>query len=97
MSKAIFKYVLVSDTAKHRPVIPCTFTMPPGAEVLSIGLDPGKQLCLWALCNNQDERRESRSFVLVWTGEHIPMRCRAFVGTVTCGNFVYHCFEAVQE
>lgn len=68
-------------------------SMPLGAQVLSTGLDPQGQLCLWALVDPGAGSNQYRGVAVIGTGNpaHSAQGMR-FVGTVVQAPFVWHVF-----
>lgn len=67
-----------------------TIEMPMGAQILSVGLDLTKRICLWALVDPDNSQLKEVQIETVWTGEE-PTVCNRFLGTVTA-SLVYHIF-----
>ena len=68
--------------------------MPQKSEILSVGLDPSGEMCLWAIIetNNADITYD---FAIVGTGQKLPPDCikRNFLGTIKNGGFMWHIFQ----
>jgi len=67
--------------------------MPQDARVLSVGLDPQRRLCLWALVDPDLHDMPVRVRI-VGTGNPAPhgILTSVFVGTVTQQMYVWHVF-----
>lgn len=61
-----------------------------GAKILSAGLDRDKQLCVWAIVDPMNSKK-NLTVEVVFTGR-APKECFEFVGTVT-SDLVYHVFK----
>lgn len=70
--------------------------MPSGSKVISAGLDPQEDLCIWAIVNPENEL-ESRKFTIVGTGW--PMGHELdnwkFIDTVKQGPYMWHVWEVL--
>jgi hypothetical protein len=62
-----------------------------GAEVLSAGVDPEGQICVWV---SRSPQRASLQLTIetVYTGEDYFTDKSKFIGTVAQNNLVYHVF-----
>ena len=56
--------------------------MPVGANIISAGIDPGGQPCLWAEVDPQADV-EPRRFYKAGTGNSVPANAGRFIGSVT--------------
>lgn len=65
---------------RQQIIIPANFS------VLSVGLDPAGDLCMWAAVDKDAETR-TLEIIVVGTGEPMPP-VGTFLGTVTQGLFV---------
>lgn len=88
--KTIFKYrLLISD----RQVV----NLPRGATILSAGLDPAGELCLWAAVDT-DNPKQPREILIFGTGHLLPdIVTLRFIGTVNQGPFMWHVFEVYSH
>lgn len=70
-----------------------TLEMPQGAKILSVQTQ-GDQPVLWAEVVNT-KPMETRYFVLVGTGKHVPTYASKFLGTLQFegGTYVFHLYE----
>ena len=76
--RVIWKYpIQIINTQKIR--------MPKGAEVLSVGIDPDNQPCVWCSVDPY-QSEEYRTIHVVDTGEGVPDN------TVFVGTFIYHSY-----
>ncbi|MFA5048642.1 MAG: hypothetical protein WC516_06480 [Patescibacteria group bacterium] len=68
--------------------------MPKGAEVLSVGVQFGKDVCLWVKINTDNEL-EDRKFNIYGTGHPIYKTDQRFIGTFQLfnGEGIFHLFE----
>lgn len=65
--------------------------MPSGAVILSAGSQDG--LCVWALVE-ATAVTEHRRIRVVYTGDGFEMlNTTKFIGTIQCGDLVYHVFD----
>ena len=71
-------------------------TIPAGAELLHVGLDPSLQLCVWAACDPEAERVERRILCRdtgdALLGSALQTAAR-FVGTVQRGELMIHVLD----
>lgn len=79
----IWKYPL---KLKDRQAI----SMPFGACIVSAGRDPIGALCIWALVDHNEAKRDVE-IMIVGTGNKLP-HVGDFIGTVTMDGFVWHVF-----
>ena len=73
-------------------------SMPDGAVVLSVGLDPFGDLCLWAVVD-PSRPKKPESFTIFGTGNPAPntLDRRGFIGTVVMKSFVWHVYAGQLE
>ena len=64
------------------------FVIEKDAKILSTGLDPNGNLCIWYSTNG--ESKIYRTITVVGTG--LEFQEDTFIGTVIEGNFVWHVF-----
>lgn len=84
MSKTIWKYQI-------RTVTP--ITMPRGAKILTVSLDPGGVPCMWVECD-PSLPLEERKFEIFGAGHRLPEQGQAqHVGTYLSPPFVWHVYE----
>jgi len=91
MRKTIWKYpFVVADTF--------SLTMPPGAEVVSVGVQYGKP-CLWAIVDSHQEDNEDRHFICHGTGQPVSSEAGKYIGMFMLleGQFVGHLFERKRK
>jgi hypothetical protein len=74
--------------------------MPMDASVISVGLDPMEDICIWALVETDNDMDE-RTFFVAGTGWDITEDLLEFteissLGTVRQGPFMWHIFEGVR-
>ena len=67
-----------------------TIDMPYGATVLCVQTQGGRP-CIWAEVDPA-QPTESRTFVIVGTGQPIPDDAGPYIGTWQSGPFVFHVF-----
>ena len=69
-------------------------SMPPGAELLSVGDQHGRMV-LWAKVDDTADSVEYRRVFVAGTGHELPGSCGKFIGAIMTGggNFVWHVFE----
>ena len=66
-------------------------TVPAGAKVRHVGLDPNDDPCLWCQVYS-DAPKEDLELFVVETGQTIPKEAIEFLGSFMCGPFVWHVF-----
>jgi len=68
--------------------------MPLLAEVISTGLDPAENLCVWAVVDPNRELSK-RMFLVIGTAHPLPdeVKLSRFLGTVRQGPFMWHVYE----
>lgn len=79
----IWKYILYLKDSQD-------VAIPLDHGILSVGLDPGGDLCLWAAVDSKSPQR-AIEIKIVGTGNPLP-RLGDFIGSVTKGSFVWHVF-----
>lgn len=86
MPQTIYKYRLVITDEQ-------TVELPAMARILSVGLDPVHDICVWAMVE-PDNRKEDVAFRVLGTGNPVPPKHKdfTFLGTVTKGRGVWHVF-----
>lgn len=86
--RCIFKYH-ISYSAETTKI-----EMPISSKIISVGLDPQGDLCIWAIVD-PEEGKSMREFAVVGTGW--PMKDSleywTFLGTVKQGPYMWHVFE----
>ena len=83
--KTIYKYAIgITDEQ--------AVTMPRGAKILSAGLDPQGNPCVWAEVDT-DEKDISVTIEIFGTGNPIQPHPRKFIGTFVDDVFVWHVYE----
>lgn len=65
--------------------------LPAGYVILSVGLDPAGDVCVWARVNPAHPK-EAVEFRIIGTGQPVDARL-AFLGTVLQGPWVWHIFK----
>lgn len=85
--KSIFKYQ-ISYSA------PIEIRLPMDSKVISAGLDPQGDLCIWALVD-PETATTPRVFMVVGTGWSMEDEIDnwEFIGTVRQGPYMWHVFE----
>lgn len=73
-----------------------TLKLPAGAEILSVGVQTPRNICLWVKVAPH-ARKQSRTFLVVGTGGPLLLEAKKFVGTAFDGEFVWHVFEGETE
>lgn len=86
--KTIYKYPTPTSFDPVR-----TIELPIGAEIVTVGLDPVGEFCMWALVDPTAEP-ENRMFVLVGTGHPITHDVN-YIGSIKDGQFMWHILEAL--
>jgi hypothetical protein len=93
----IYKYQLNRDGGQQ------VVKMPPASQILSFGLDPQDDPCIWAAVNETCPNEEEYVFHLCFTGQEVPhlriiglpnaLTLPRFIGTCTSRHaLVIHCF-----
>lgn len=88
MTRTVYKYPLMITDRQ-------SIAMPTGAEILSVGIDPQGNLCLWVLVDPTLGPLQMNPFIVhvIGTGNRIPdAHMLKFVGSVTMSPFVWHVF-----
>ena len=72
--------------------------IPAGANVFSVGLDPADRLCIWALVNPEETKKDVRKFMVAGIGwdlqDEISKHLSAiFLGTVRQQPYMWHIWE----
>jgi hypothetical protein len=81
----VWKYRLGPEAQIH--------SMPKGAYVIHVGLDPNEDPCLWALVD-PNAAKEPRHFQLFLTGQPVSItREISVLGSIKRGSTMYHVFE----
>lgn len=88
MEKQVWKFLL---GGAHEI---CTVIMPCGAEILTAQLQ-GNDIVLWALVA-PDAPKETRAFIVCYTGVSIPFASPRYIATFQSGILVFHVFEIEQ-
>lgn len=81
----IWKYRIIEDGIS-------IIRMPLGAEIISTGLDPNGDLCVWAIVDDTADVFENVEIRAWGTGWHVDFEGR-FIGTVKSGIYMWHVFE----
>lgn len=85
--KTIHKYPLkITDV---QPIL-----IAPGYRVAHVGLDPIRQLCLWAIIETETQKKPGLIFV-VGTGHPIPDLAKTHLGSYVDAPFVWHIFASL--
>lgn len=73
-------------------------TMQKGAVILSAGIDPKGELCLWALVDPEAPKVERR-IAIRETGGVVgdAVDGHRFIGTVKNGSYMWHLFDVGEE
>lgn len=88
--KVIWKYKLSIDPNGFEPIF-----VPPDYEILSVGLDPNDDLCVWIAVDPELIERKPIFFAVVGTGFAEPHG--VFLGTVRMQPFMWHVFAREQQ
>lgn len=86
--KTIYKYSLVTKVEQ-------AIVMPAFATILSVGLDPQGELCLWASIDDL-QVPEQRVILIQGTGHRYHILSNHFIGSVTMGLYVWHIFSETK-
>jgi hypothetical protein len=88
----IWKYNLQASADRQE------LLMPKGAKILTIQ-PQYENLCLWALCDEEEERKESRIIATYETGHPISGTPGEYIGTYQMyGGFgIFHVFDKGVE
>lgn len=75
--------------------------MPMDASVISVGLDPKDDICIWAIVDTE-KNMDTRTFFVAGTGWDITEELLEFseinyLGTVKQGSFMWHIFEGIKQ
>lgn len=87
----IYKYLLSRNPGAQAVVMP-TDMGPAEVEILSFGLDPQRNLAIWAVVR-PDNPRQARGIFLALTGAEPPPGEVRFIGTVNDDGYVIHCWD----
>ena len=89
MTITIYKYTL--QLKDHQ-----TISMPASRRILSVGLDPRGELCVWAFVDRENTENKNIDFYIIGTGHDIRRELLndtfKHLGTVTQGMYVWHVF-----
>lgn len=66
-------------------------SLPVGAKILHVGLDPNKDACLWVQHDCGSGTEEHTVFV-VGTGNPVPDKAKTYIGSFVQTAFVWHVF-----
>jgi hypothetical protein len=99
----IYKYQLldISNLQSHRIDVPrcfqATVELPVCSARLKIDKQGPSQICLWAMVNPEETKKELRDYLFVMTGGPAPAGAK-YMNTLLFddGAFVLHVFEAIQ-
>lgn len=83
--KTVYKYPVI------RLGEPCTVSIPYGALLVHVGLDPSEALCVWMEVDTEELRHVSWSFRVVMTGGTVPPDTH-HLGTVRDGEYMLHVY-----
>jgi hypothetical protein len=88
--KTIWKYQLVLEDFQE-------IEMPKASRIISTGIDPMGDLCIWAevFTDFSEENKESKTIAIVGTGNPMPIDPVLYIGTVPMGQFVWHVYEVI--
>ena len=89
VTKQVWKWVLFTRDLT-------TIQVPKGAEFLHVGEQHGS-ICIWALVNPGETKREERTLRIAGTGHNISNGKFNYIGTVHLegGELIFHVFEAL--
>lgn len=82
--KTIYKYDL---DIRNRQII----DLPLDAEIIKIGFDPNKLLCIWAIVDSEAKTFLETVFYIFGTGHEVYEELK-YLGTVNQDRFVWHVF-----
>jgi hypothetical protein len=90
VTKQVWKWVL-------SPRDLSTIQVPTGAKFLHVGEQTGC-ICIWALVDPAETKREERTLRIAGTGHNISNGKFNYIGTVHLdgGSLIFHVFEALQ-
>lgn len=88
--KVIWKYPLNLVADKAEPIF-----VPSDYEILSAGLDPKNQLCVWIAVDSDSIARTPLYFTIVGTG-HFEPEGFTYLDTVKTGPFMWHIYVREQ-
>jgi len=66
--------------------------MEKSANVLHVDFQ-GEYICIWALCDDEFDTSEVRSFIIYATGESFNIEDKHYLSTLQDDSYVYHVFE----
>lgn len=103
MKMYIYDYPLldISNLESHRIDVPRCFQveveLPICSARLKIDRQGPSQVCLWAMVNPEESKKELRHYLFVMTGGQAPAGAR-YMNTLLFGDgaFVLHVFEAIE-
>lgn len=93
----IYKYPVDVDSAVQ------IIELPKNAQIISAGLDPGGEVCLWAVVDDKEARRIEKTIYCIGTGWPIDLIVGNktdtfnFIGTVKAGPYMWHYFEGSER
>jgi hypothetical protein len=67
--------------------------MPVGAYILSAGIDPHGDLCVWAQVDPAEKHKEDRRILIMGTGNLFEETTASFLASVTMPPFVWHVYN----
>lgn len=75
-----------------------TLELPQGSGILTVQMQNGKPQ-LWALCNEETERKERRLIAIYGTGNPMPDEPGEYIATFQMfgGGAVFHVFEVDDD
>lgn len=87
----IWKFILNGGVVNMKAA-DTDIAVPFPAMVLSAGLDPSGQLCVWMLVETGFEKKKQRVYVRSTGHDCTDVAAKQFVGTVTDRSFIWHVF-----
>lgn len=86
--RVIWKFPLAPGAPSRQMV-----SMPVYARLLSVGLDPQGELCVWAEVDPEEKRRQHVFFTVLGTGHPFPPEPMGpFIGTVSMAPLIFHVY-----
>lgn len=96
----VYKYVLTlapPNGARVYPVGEVLLNLPIGYKILSAGLDPNNNFCMWAMVDPDQPKFVPMTICTVGTGNGTVDPDARFIGTAKDGPFMWHVFELSQS
>lgn len=84
--KTIYKYpISIADEQES--------TLPFGAEVIRVGLDPQDVPCVWAIVDTEQLAAQLKTIFVIGTGQEVRDDFFNYLGSFNQGPFVWHVFS----